>query len=100
MPPTYRIVITPFVAEQLQEIYDYIQQDSPQNAPRMIARLLDSIDRLEIFPHRYKVVRNTEEAGGDVHSMPVRPYLVRYEINDVEGVVTIMSVRHGARKSS
>jgi plasmid stabilization system protein ParE len=82
----------------LQEIFEYIEQHSPQNAAEMIERLLDAIDSLEMFPHRFKVVQNTDEAEAEVRSMPVKPFLVRYHVDDADHVVTILSVRHGARR--
>src|SRR5207237_3550287 len=50
VPPTYRVNLTLRAADHLREIYDYIEQDSPQNAAHMIARLLDAIDALAHAP--------------------------------------------------
>jgi plasmid stabilization system protein ParE len=97
MPPVYRVNLTLRAAGHLQDIFEYIEKDSPQNAARMIRRLLDACDALDVLPHRYKVVKNTGVVGEEVRSMPVRPYLVRYHVDDAARVVTILSVRHGAR---
>lgn len=98
MAPLYRVMLTRRAGGHLQDIFDYIEKDSPQNAARMIEKLLDAIDSLEVFPQRYKVVKNANEVGEEIRSMSVRPYLVRYHINESGLVVTILSVRHGARK--
>ena len=98
MPARYRIRMTLRAAADLQGIFDYIEQDSPQNAARMITRLLDAIDSLEILPHRYKAVSAPEDLGEEVRSMPVRPYRIRYHVNESTQAVTILSVRHGARQ--
>ena len=98
MPASYRIRFTVNAAGQLEEIFDYIRRDSPQNAARMIQRLLDAIDSLDLFPHRYKVLEDIETFGEEVRSMPVPPYLVRYHIDDARLAVTVVSVRHGARR--
>lgn len=63
----------------------------------MIGRLLDAVDALDILPHRYKVVANPEAVGTEIRSMPVGNYLVLYHVDDDSRVVTILSVRHGAR---
>jgi toxin ParE1/3/4 len=97
MPPVYRVNLTLRVADQLQEIFDYIAKDSPDNAARLIRRLLDAMDGLESLPHRYKVVTNSATVGEELRSMPVGAYLVRYHVHDSARVVTIVSVRHGAR---
>ena len=97
MHPTYRVNLTLRAADHLEEIYRYIEQDSPTNAATMIGRLLDAIDALDILPHRYKVVANPNAVGTEVRSMPVGTYLVRYHVDDTHRIVTILSVRHGAR---
>jgi toxin ParE1/3/4 len=97
MPPTYRVTLTAQVAVHLDEIFSYIEKDSPQNAARMIGRLLDAMEGLDMLPHRYKVVSNSDAVGDEVRSMPVGNYLVRYHVDDRIRVVTILSVRHGAR---
>jgi len=61
--PQYRVNLTLESAGQLEEIFDYIEAQSPQNAPRVIRRLLDAIFSLEQLPHRFKVVRNTSAVG-------------------------------------
>lgn len=97
MPDHYRVNYTRNAANQLQEIFDYIEKDSPANAARMAERIIRGIESLSLFPGRYGLARNIEAIGIDVHSMPVRPYLIRYHINRSSRVVTILSVRHGAR---
>jgi addiction module RelE/StbE family toxin len=98
MPDTYRIRITPRALSNLEEIFAVISRDSPQNAAGMIRQLLDAIDSLEILPHRFDVPRTGKPRGRNVRSMPVRPYLVRYRIDDKQKAVYILRVRHGARR--
>jgi plasmid stabilization system protein ParE len=66
MTPKYRVDLTQQAGTHLQDIFDYIEKDSPQNAAKMSERLLDSIDALDILPHRYKVVENTDSVGEEV----------------------------------
>jgi plasmid stabilization system protein ParE len=98
MPDTYRVNLTLRAAGHLEDIHKYIEQDSADNAPRMIQRIMDAIDSLEIFPHRYKVLEQSTELGEEVRSMVVKPYLIRYHIDESNRSVTILSIRHGARK--
>lgn len=65
----------------------------------MITRLLDAIDALETLPHRYTLVSSPEDLGEEVRSMPVRPFRVRYHVDDSTQAVTILSVRRGARQN-
>src|SRR3982751_4705895 len=98
MPDRYRIIYTLRAASHLKDIFDYIEHDSPQNARKMIKRLLSAIESLDFLPRRYKVIKNVPELGGEIRSMPVPPYLIRYHVDDTNLAVTIVSVRHGARR--
>lgn len=98
MPEDYGIRITPRALADLEAIFEHINRSSPQNATKMIRTLLDAIDGLNILPHRYDVPRVGYVRGRQIRSMPVRPYLVRYRIDEKNGVVLILRVRHGARR--
>jgi plasmid stabilization system protein ParE len=98
MPDAYRIRITPRALANLEGIFDFIQRDSPQNAREMIRRLLDSIDDLRMLPYRYAVPRTGAARSRAIRSMPVRPYLVRYRIDENRKAVFILRIRHGARR--
>jgi plasmid stabilization system protein ParE len=50
MADVYRIHISKQAADQMREIFDYIARDAPQNAAKMIERLLDAVDSLDILP--------------------------------------------------
>jgi plasmid stabilization system protein ParE len=97
MPEAYRIIYTRRAADELSEVFAYIERDSPDHAARLISRILDAIESLDLFPYRFATVRGVEELGEEIRSMAVRPYLVRYHVNQSARVVTILSVRHGAR---
>ena len=95
MEERYRIVLPSRVANQLEKISAYIHRDSPQNAPEMIGRILGAIEGLKAFPYR-----NVAGAGGrvPVRSLPVQSFIIFFRVQDEEGVVEILEVRHGARK--
>lgn len=98
MPATYRVRITPRAVADLEGIHDYVSQDSPESAAGVVRTLVDAIDSLARLPHRFSVPRVGPAKDRNVRSMPVRPYLVRYRIDDVRLVVFILRIRHGARK--
>ena len=98
MPDAYSVRITPRALADLERAFEWIGKDSPQNAASMITRLLDAIDGLNILPHRFDVPRTGRVRGRQVRSMPVRPYLVRYRIDEARKVVFVLRVRHGARR--
>jgi plasmid stabilization system protein ParE len=54
MPDSYQVRITLEALSDLEEIFDYIRQSSPQNARTVIERLMDAIDGLQSFPSRFR----------------------------------------------
>ena len=57
MPSSYHVRITPRALEDLEEIFAYINHDSPHYARSMIKTLLDAIDSLDVLPYRYPTPR-------------------------------------------
>lgn len=98
MPAHYRVIILPRASADLQGIYAYIEQDSPQNAASMTRTLIDAIDSLEQLPFRYKVHAPARDPSRVVRSMPVPPYLVYYRVDEVRRVVRVLTIRHGSQR--
>src|ERR1044072_8655316 len=98
MSPSYRVRLTPQALADLEEIHAAISVDSPQNAASMIERFLDSIDLLEVFPHRTVVERQTSSLKYPVRSLPVKPYVIYFRVIEDERIVVILHIRHGARQ--
>src|SRR2546423_13156281 len=98
MPDRYRIIITPRASSDLEEIHQYITQDSEQNAAAFIAKLIAAIDGLEQFPHRYRIYTGQKKPSEAVRRMPVWPYLIYYRVQESQYAVDIITIRHGARR--
>ena len=85
------------VTKQLDNIFEHISKDSPENASAMIRRILESIDALELFPSRQRV--ESEKKGRiPVRSLPVAEYMVFFEVHEQNRAVKILRVAHGARR--
>ena len=98
MAATHRVIISNQALADLQRIFGYIQQDSPQNAAAVIDRILDAIDKLDEFPSRYGIVGRSRKRGTAIHRMVVRPFLVYYSVDDARSVVVALTVRHGTQR--
>ncbi len=98
MLETYRIIILPEAAANIESIHEYIKEDSPQNAVTVSRRLLEAIASLDQFPHRYKVHTSSKNPDRVVHSMPVPPFIVYYRVIERNRAVEVMIIRHGARR--
>jgi toxin ParE1/3/4 len=100
MTERYRIVITDDVFARLDEIFTYIalDQQSPQNAQRVIDRLVKDIYSLEFMPHRCAKVRTKRFTGGVYRKLISKPYVTVFRIDDRLKAVYVVSIRHGAQK--
>jgi plasmid stabilization system protein ParE len=76
MAAPYRIIISPEASANIQAIYDYIAEESPDNAAGMVNRLLRSIDLLATVPKRTIAELRQADLKKPVRTVPVRPYLV------------------------
>jgi plasmid stabilization system protein ParE len=98
MPDAYRIILAKRVATDLERIFDYIAERSPQNAPRVIDHILASIERLAEIPHRTIVADQPGKANSPVRSLAVPPYVIFFRVVEEQRVVRVLRVRHGARR--
>src|SRR4051812_42781445 len=94
----YQIRFSKAAAANLQTISDRISKDSPDNAARMVAKILKAIDLLEIFPHRTVAEDDNPKLKHPSRILPVDPYLVYFRVLDDHRVVRITRIRHGARR--
>jgi addiction module RelE/StbE family toxin len=79
----------------LDNIFDWISQDSPSNAAAVIERILDAMDNaIVLFP---SMGRKGQVVGTREWMVQNSPYLIIYEIDEESEVVLILSVIHGAR---
>jgi plasmid stabilization system protein ParE len=77
--------------DEIGLIVSYVELFDPAAAARISARLFALGDSLADFPHRGRPVED------DLREMTtVPPYILRYE-TDGE-IVSILSIRHGARR--
>ena len=97
-PIEFRVIVTDEAFANLDSILDYIALRSPQNSARLIDLLLASIEDLRYFPHRYAVARRgSRQAGEEIRTMAVPPYLVDYLENSSSKTVHVIAITHGAR---
>jgi len=98
MPESYRVSITAKALTNLESIFDYIVQDSPQNAMAVIDRLITAIDDLELMPARFRVAGRSRKHRSIIHARVERPFIIYYRIENDARTVYLVEVRHGARR--
>jgi plasmid stabilization system protein ParE len=84
--------LSPFVPGDLEEIADYIAQDSPRHAARML-RLLHA--RMKEIAKQPEVYRLRPELGAEARLATVGNYVILFRIR--QNTVRIERVVHGNR---
>lgn len=98
MADRFDVRITNEAYADLDAIFRYIEEDSPENARRMLARLVSDIEELAELPYRNPVWEPSRKPDRVVRSLPVPPYKVYYRVIEDGKVVRVLHVRHGARR--
>ena len=80
-------------ANQLQDIFDYISDDNPAAAERLVRRIRDAIQRTGRLPRAGRIGR---VAGTREIAVSGTPYLVAYRI--VEKSIHVLAILHGAQE--
>jgi len=95
----YEVIITKRAEEEILEIGGYIA--SNLNAPFAASQLLDDIDyqidSLNMMPKRHALVSEEHLAERGVRHIPVKNYIIFYEVNDDTQTVEILSVMYARR---
>ena len=60
MPARFRVRITRTAERDVEEIWNFVAQDSPEAAERFIGRLEEHIETLERFPERCPLIPENE----------------------------------------
>lgn len=78
----------------LENIYQWIAQDSPATARFVVRRLFSSLELLVSFPFMGRVGR---APGSFEWPVPRLPYVAVYEVHETEGRVVVTAIFHGAQ---
>ena len=81
--------------QELQEIYDYIFLDSPQNAENVITELVAIAEYISNMP--YKHPKEPYFNDENIRFVPKWSYKIIYEIGDID--ITIISVFNTSKSS-
>ncbi len=80
----------------LQKIYEYIEEDSPQNAEIIISEIAEKVTELKEQPKRYKLDQYKKNNTGNYRAFEHKKIRVSYKIQEKQ--VIIVRVRHANRK--
>jgi toxin ParE1/3/4 len=93
-----KVLWTEAALSQLQAIYDYIAQTSPEYALRMIDRLTKRSIQISEFPLSGRMVPEYE--SNEIRELLEWPYRIIYLIDAAQSQVEVLAVIHGSRQES
>jgi addiction module RelE/StbE family toxin len=88
-----RIVWTPAATNDLEQISDYLWEQNPVTAVRLVRQIFSAASDLKKFPNRG---RPGKKDGTRELVLPGLPYIIIYEVS--EQAVRIVRVLHGAQR--
>jgi addiction module RelE/StbE family toxin len=88
------IVITESAYSDLEEIENYIAQDSPAIARKFINLIFDKIDQLYLYPKSGKPV--SEIKNNSIRELLINKYRIVYQLSD-NSTIHILRIVHGSR---
>ncbi len=94
----YRIVYKEEAIADIESIREYIDKSQSGRTEIAINKIVDAIRSLEYLPMRNRVRHSRKTPGLSVYAQPVISYLIYYRVDEAEGVVRILTIRHGARR--
>lgn len=99
MEKEYKVKITNYAMEQMQEIQRYItvSLQAPDTAVKWRANMKKEMVSLRYFPNRIMLTEEEPWHSEGIHKMVVGKYLVYFWINDTTDEVWITAVVYGSR---
>ena len=98
MNKKYKVLYLPTAANDLREIFEYIQEENPKAALRLLDEIDSSISNLETFPFMGVIPKDIRLQRLNYRMLIVDIYLVFYVVFD--NIVEIRRVLYGKRKYS
>jgi toxin ParE1/3/4 len=95
VPAKFRVRITRTAERDVEDIWSFIAQDSPEEAGRFIDRLEDQIATLERFPERCALIPENKFLGTRYRHLLYGSYRSVFRVRGK--TVYVLRIIHGAR---
>ena len=95
MPKKYKVYITRAAQQDIEEIWEYISNDSIHNAASFIDKVEKHIFSLEMHPERNPLIPENKILHGKYRHMVYKKYRIIYRIQN-RSVFTLRII-HGSR---
>jgi len=91
----YKVVWTDPAIDHLRSIFDYLAEDQPENARRVVTGILERVETLATFPSAGDRFRKQ----GRIRQVFSGVYRIFYRVLDAERRVDVLAVWHGSRRN-
>jgi len=86
---------SPAAAEDLQQLFDYIQENNPFEAQRVAQTIYERVHNLTAHPYQG---RQGRVVGTRELPLPPLPFIVVYQVQEDLDVLEIINIIHGAQR--
>ena len=93
---SYRIVWSDSALDRVTEFLDFIAEDNPSAARRVVQDLFDRVEALADHPHLGR--RLLEGVDPSLRRIVIGSYIVVYDVLEVRKTISIVAVRHHRQK--
>ena len=95
MTKKYQIITARIVKSDLNEIWNYVANDSPQQASKFINKIEKKLNSLKTMPERCPTIPENELLGTKFRHLIIGNYRVIFSIRGDK--IVILRIIHGAR---
>jgi len=89
-----RVIIEESAVADIDGLVAWVAKDSPQRARSAVERILETIERLNLFP---EMGHKGRDEGTYERGVSETPYIVVYELRKKPSAILVIAVVHGAR---
>lgn len=93
---SYRVLIQPPAADDLDDAFRWIARASPSRAARWLDDVFAAIQTLSEFPRRCPLALESDAFSEEIRQLLYGDFRILFDIED--DIVRVLHVRHGARR--
>jgi plasmid stabilization system protein ParE len=94
---TYRVLWSDSALERATEFLDFIAEENPGAAGRVVQDLFDHVEALSEHPFLGR--RLSDEIDSSLRRLVAGDYIVVYQLNEARQTIWVVAVRHHRQRS-
>jgi toxin ParE1/3/4 len=93
---SFRVLWSESALDRATELFDFIAEENPAAATRVIQDLFDRVEAVSEHPRLGR--RLSEQVDESVRRLVIGNYIVVYQIEETGRIITILGVRHSRER--